>query len=321
MKIIETCKSVSVLVLLALSLSTNAVAQNNGGPNGQPFQMLQAQIDQIAADLDDLATDNSAAIAALQSDVAALQTTVSNLQSQIDSNNIDISNLQTITADNIAAIASLEADNLNLQGQISSNDIEISDLQIAIGNNENAISLLELSTANLQSQIDSNDIDISSLQVAISDNSSNIAVLESNIMDLQNQINVLSTELLGKQDVLDGDGTCPEGSSIRVIDPDGGFLCEQNNSNGFLSVTTAFSPLTFVETDRNGRGKTLSVNCPFGWTATGGGFTVLNPNTQNRVSLDESRPNGNGWLIIARPALVSTEVFNVRVLAVCVRNN
>jgi len=242
-----------MVAALAIGLSTPTIAGpkgEQGSSHGQPFLALQAQIDQTNADLDALAADNAASITALETSVANLQSDVVGLQNQIDSNDMDIADLQDAAGDNTAAIAALVADNA----------------------------------------------------------------------DLQDQIDALTAEVATKQDLLDGNGACPNGYSIRVINPDGSYMCEYDNTGtAYVSQLVYYSGHYWVG---SGQYQTYAYQyCPYGYQATGGGMDAYYGGYGRSIAAGDSRPLGsNGWYVEASRTYYSYYGNYIRAIVMCARH-
>ena len=211
------------------------------------------------------------------------------LQAQIDQTNVD---LDALAADNAASITALETSVANLQSDVMA----------------------------LQNQIDSNDMDIADLQDAAGDNADAIAALVAANADLQDQINALTAEVATKQDLLDGNGACPNGYSIRVINPDGSYMCEYDNT-GTASVSQLiyYSGYYWVG---SGQYQTYAYQyCPSGYRVTGGGMDAYYGGYGRSIAAGDSRPLGSsGWYVEASRTYYSYYGNYIRAIAMCMRH-
>jgi len=212
---------------------------------------------------------------------------------------------------------------LALQAQI---DQTTADLDALAADNAASITALETSVANLQSdmvglqnQIDSNDMDIADLQAATGDNEDAIAALVAENASLQDQIDALTAEVATKQDLLDGTGACPNGYALRVINPDGSYLCEYDDVGGtsYVSNTYSYGSLTWTYSPYYQYGS--YAYCPSGYMVTGGGPDAYYHGYRRSIATTESRPHGTAaWYVAATRTAYSSGNY-VRAVAMCVR--
>jgi len=199
----------------------------------------------------------------------------------------------------------------NLQAQIDQARADLDELEESA-----SISLadIEADINNLQAQISSNDADIAALQTSTGDNADAIAAIEDEIADLQ-------AELLSKQDILDG--PCAPGSSLRVIYPDGSFLCESDDVGTGGIISNLVSGSALMSTDSIDQPRSVRADCPPGWRVSGGGFESHVDSGHNGPHIQKSRPWNNGWLVQAAyvdfgPAHGHA---HFRAVAMCIRTN
>jgi peptidoglycan hydrolase CwlO-like protein len=251
-------RSAFVAVALVMSWSSSGAAGQGGTPNGKPFVELQGQIIEVEGE-------------------------VSGLQDQIDAVVGRVDTLEDrVTADE-TAIASLEAQNLALQDQVDANSADVGSLDAEVA-------ALEDDNAYLQDQIDAGAGDVDALEAEIAINTGLIVSLRQTVSalgtDLQDQIDAntqliaaieseithIEEELALRQMIIDG--TCPAGSAIREIDPDGAVVCEVDDAGGGSSV--AMYRVYRQRYASPGRHTSVIARCPdlTGMVLTGGGVST-----------------------------------------------
>ena len=208
------------------------------------------------------------------------------LQEQIDQNKTDLDALAASTG---ASIASIEADVMLIQQ-------DISDLAARITANENDIAVL-------QSDVDAN--------------ASQISALEAETAALQSDLDNLEASLASKQDVLDG--SCPVNSSLRVIYPDGSFICEVDTSDTYQSILVRVGGYVPVSSSYSVMRRAVSGNCPSGYFAVSGGPELRLLGTGRNVNISSSKVlSTSSWEVNFSRAYGNG--FNyVRVKAMCLR--
>ncbi|MFY8273072.1 hypothetical protein AAEU32_02960 [Pseudoalteromonas sp. SSDWG2] len=209
------------------------------------------------------------------------------LQEQIDQLNADLDELAQSTGE---SIASLEADVMSLQSAV----------------------------ADLQSQIDANDAELAQLQTDTDANADAIAALEATATSLQEQLDQLGAELASKQDILDG--ACAPGYSLRVIYPDGGFLCEFDNSDSPQRFVVRAGPYVPVSGSILVMRRAYSGACPAGFfPVSGHSFMRRKGNTFN-VNISESSRYSKGWQVFFSRAYGNRYVGQyVRAVMTCMK--
>lgn len=207
------------------------------------------------------------------------------LQEQIDQTNADLDALAASTG---VSIASLEAD----------------------------VAAAQLDINNLQSQINNNDADILALSNDTAANAAAIAVLEADTAQLQSDLATLEAEVATKQDVLTGG--CASGSSLRVIFPNGSFICEFDDTDTKQSRLVIFGPFVNVSGSYAVQSSSFSGKCPSDHFVASGGHSLQLTGNNRNVNVSESRISSNGWLIRFSRAYINS--FNrVRAEALCLK--
>jgi hypothetical protein len=208
------------------------------------------------------------------------------IQEQIAQTNADLDALAASTG---ASIASLEAD----------------------------VSAAQTAIADLQSQISSNDADILSLSADTVANAAAIAALETDTAQLQSDLDNLEAEVATKQDVLIG--SCPAGSSLRVVYPNGSFLCELDDIITNQIRTIRVGSYVSMSGSYTAQRNAFSGNCPSGFFVASGGNRNQYLGTSRNVNISESRQDSNGWLVRFSRSYANS--FNrVRAQALCIRS-
>jgi len=160
----------------------------------------------------------------------------------------------------------------------------------------------------LQDQIDLLTVDVDANTDEIEDLQDQIDLLTVDVDANADAIAALETELANKQSLING--TCPPGSSIRVVNPNGSVVCEFDNVSagvGSLQSVTVVGPTLFL-----GAGTaSQNVQCPASYTVTGGGFQ-----TNAGPDVDQNTRSGNGWFAVFS---AEEQGGNYRVTATCTR--
>lgn len=177
-----------------------------------------------------------------------------------------------------ALIATLDAENDLLAAQIAANSGDIATLQSELAANTSLINTLQSAIVALQSDLSSLGSDVTDLQAQVDNN-------EILIDSLQAQITNINGLLAAKQNVING--SCPSGYSIRQINANGSVVCEYDDG-GSSNISRVVVSQVGPQASR-GAYQSVNVQCPSGYTVTGGGYHMHEQQTQ------DSRPSGNGW--------------------------
>ena len=139
----------------------------------------------------------------------------------------------------------------------------ITDLQTEMNTFTQQLMELQLTAQQLQAQIASSVTDVSTLQ-------SQLSTVQAQIVMVQTQINFLQDALNTKQGAITG--SCPSGSSIRQINPDGSVICQEDSSSGSGAgqFVTKISP---VQTASFGQSVSYAMSCPSGYILSNVGYS------------------------------------------------
>lgn len=228
---------------------------------------------------------------------------------------IDAEEAARIAAD-AAEAAVRAAEDARLQSEID--DLQ-QDLADHIAEYDTAIGDIQGDIAQIQADVSTMENDLDLLSTDVDANADAIAELEADIGDLQ-------AEMATKQDILDG--ACRRGYSLRVIYPDGGFLCERDDVSRGVSQMYATSRYSSLSTTRywyrNRNQASIAVYCPRGWEVSGGGHEAYRTHRLSELDMLRSSPFNDvrrrveGWQITAsNPS--SRYSIRVRGVVNCVR--
>lgn len=176
-------KAIGVSVLSVMGLSAPLIVMAAGNPSGQPFEALQAQINELQNQI-----NNLQGTVAYQQDLSGVQGAISNLTTQVNA----------------------------LQGSATSLQADLSTVQDAVGNLAAQVSALQGDTAYLQTGL-------SAAQGAISNLEANQSALQEAITALQTKVaqqpiqqvhvaNLPTLRMTLDQNALPDDRTCQSGT-------------------------------------------------------------------------------------------------------------
>jgi predicted nucleic acid-binding Zn-ribbon protein len=284
-------------------------------PKGQPFQILQQQIDDLKgrigriadlqAQVDALALlveQNTASIGQLREYdkqqeklIGALQGELSHLRARVAAAETDVEALHAISRLHADLVAELMARLGQIDARLAADG---HDIQLLFDRDQAKQTLIVV----LQEHAVFLSARIGVLEAGSTENASEIALL-------QNQLNTVKAELQAQLDQKQGRITeiCPAGSAIRQVNADGTVACEQDDTSlaiGQLQYVTFSSAFAVAPNTAGGGTK----SCPTGYVMTGGGFSGLLPN----VPVIRSEPVNNSWQVTVAnglaPAFVTVSV-------------
>jgi peptidoglycan hydrolase CwlO-like protein len=297
--------AIAVMLASSLLLSTTAFSSiagngngngNSGQPypgaNGQPFQALQSQIDNLSADL-------ATAVAFLQGQIDELVSSQADQDVLIEALQTSVGALESRVLENETDISALTIWN-NMQDQLIANmSSRIDALEARVSDNENDIAAIILSDQAMQQMIQMIKNNILIIEQRIDVNDSELDYLQSRVVQLNAQITNLYAQLSTKQNRISS--ACAAGSSIRVIYANGSVSCEIDNvSAGVgrlirnLQVRSVSMPQSIVTVTR----RSVTSTCPSGYQVSGGGHAVSNGGLGAGM-VRQSRPSGNSWYVWA----------------------
>lgn len=262
----------------ALSLSAPALAKKNKAPNGQPFQSLQAQIDENSAAI----AGNTDAIGALTADAEALEARVNALAGNLDTLTAEVlandaelqdardsldalsyadqqlaSDLAALAAQHAsdqaqqqqmlagisAQIQQLSGELVSLGDQINS---ELGALRSAIAGNTTDIDGLILTVLDLSVSTTNNLAQIQALQSSSAQISASLTAQAAALADLQDRMTLAETGLTHLQGLHEAED--PRFSSfsgvaqnVPVAQLDGWSVCSVSRYNQYVSLPSVLA--------------------------------------------------------------------------------
>lgn len=233
----------------------------------------------------------------LNNQTAELRNSVSSIQEQIDSLVQNVSSLEERVGALDTVVGNLQTQNLNLASEMASYGMSIDSMRAQISGleseNDWLRSQIEAASHNrtdqLQAQLDQNASKIASLQAAVN----NIGVLQSQIDDNTTLIQSLKDEIVKingylalKQDIVNG--FCPSGSAISQILEDGSVVCTAEGAGATgVSYSRSYNMVDIPALQY----RSLSVSCPAGTVATGGGYNGYEVTVKNSIPSE----SGSSW--------------------------
>lgn len=150
----------------------------------------------------------------------------------------------------------------------------IADLQSEMSTFTQQLTELQQLAQQLQAQIASSVTNVSTLQ-------EQLLTVQAQIAMVQTQLNFLQNALNAKQGLITG--SCPSGSSIRLINPDGSVICQEDSSSGTGTgkFVTKIGP---VQTVSFGQSVSYAVSCPVGYVVSNVGYSSSAYVTINQVA-------------------------------------
>jgi hypothetical protein len=294
-----------VVGIILVGFAETGSAQAKGKlPNGRPFQLLQAQIDDLNRTV--------ARIGDLQIQVDGLAARVARNEASVD----DLRSHSVLQAELIGAylgeigalkarIAAGESDATyqravaKLQGDlIAQLTTRLAQLDARLATNAHNVQLLFDRDQAQQTLIAVLQEQTGALRDRISALESAEAIDAAQIASLRNQLNALTADLdaalQAKQNNVTG--FCPLGSSIRQINANGTVACEPDDAGGgagHLAVQN-YSTTVSIPASASGGGTKSCPSATPSQVAVGGGFSSLLPNT----FVLRNDPTSNGWQVL-----------------------
>ena len=320
----------SLTIASLLAVSPLAPSSSTATPNGKPFVEIQGQIVEVQSDVsalearydlltekvDGLALDVQGRIDVLSGEIATLQQQDAALASELEQ-----------------VVYDLEAQGTNIQQLLQSlSEVNLSIVELSNGaeDQSDAIAALRDQQAQILESIASLDAGVVSAFSAISDNQQLIDMLAQDVQDL---------EASKQNEILDG---CPDGMVLQSVLDSGAVVCTSVQNGGTIESSTVSMKVrlinksktvtkcaeyflgvciaTYQETTTHRDKRRVDVQCPAGWTVTGGGYLV-EPSANIRVWQSEYGGSATAESYVI--GLIYLEERNsditVRVLARCIR--
>ncbi len=297
----------AIIALVVLGLCPYATAAKGGVPNGQPFQALQTQIDDLEATMEE--------------QLELLWVRIDELQAAIDANTFHdveqdeliailggaLAMLESRVSDNEDEIAALQAKDQLLEGLIAALEGKVADLDEELNTQGESIEALVLRDQALQHLIDVLTERVLILEGMMVTANANIASLSLEISALKSRISSAESAIASKQERITD--YCGEGSSIRKVNSNGTVVCESDTvaTGGFTTFTTEKYYIEEDPTDSDSNGWfEIRTYCPSMSKRTGGGFYL---NVSSMYIYGSHPSYTNSWRVIVKENSSSSAYF------------
>jgi hypothetical protein len=238
----------------------------------------------------------------------ALTLTLANLQRQIDALRTQVTAIDVKLDVQTASISELGASVLALESRISQTDATVADIQLYQLAQDALIEQLSAQWNDAEAQLAQHAGDIQALLAADQALQALIAAVQLDVDADEALTAQLQAAVAEKQQAIGQ--LCPAGSAIRQITSSGGVVCE--TVGGGAATLLGLDVLDSFRQIQPGGTTSSQVQCPSGYTATGGG---LHRDFLLDVYFDG--PFGNGWQVAARNP--NADVRVIRAFAKCAK--
>jgi uncharacterized small protein (DUF1192 family) len=162
-----------------------------------------------------------------------------------------------------------------LQSQIDVLVGAVDSLEDRVAGLEGAVADLQAETAALDAELEELAVDVEANEAEMRRIADMMVENQNMIALMQDQLEQLEAELAKKQDIVDG--TCPEGSALSAINPDGSVVCRSMQSG-----ISKFTVNTYVKVPK---GRYEEENCNYSYYYTNCyTYTVYNPQTRTATA-------------------------------------